>query len=714
VEGPPPERMDAAAFFPWCQQEILAGHTIIVSSMDDLPPEAARDQESWRYQGVKSSLTFPLSAGGGPPIGALSFCTMRTERDWPEDMVNRLRLVAQVFTNAIARKRVEENLLEHQTRLAAAVELAGLGLYEMRSDSLAVYLDAAAQAFLGIPSGQELRVREFWLDHIHPEDQERMRTYTRDILAGKLDRMTTAYRYVHPREGERWFSHLSCVMDRGPDGRTLRRIGILQDITASRRAEIALTESELLKSAILSSLASHVAVIDRDGRIITVNEAWRQFGEENGGSAADSAPGTDYLAIAGRSAGSGSADAAAALAGIRRVLDGSAGRFEYEYACHSPARQRWFLMIVTPFRGSGGGAVVSHVDVTELKESRLALERAYAEIRQLEERLQQENIYLRQEASLNQDSGEIIGQSEALKRVLRLAEQVAPTDSSVLILGETGTGKELIARFIHQRSPRHGRLMVKVNCSALPATLIESELFGREKGAYTGAMTRQAGRFEVADGSTLFLDEIGELPLDLQAKLLQVLQEGRFERLGSAKTVSVDVRFIAASNRNLAEEVRKGNFRQDLYYRLNVFPIQVPPLRDRVDDIPFMVRAFVEEFAGRFGRKIGKVPRRVMDAMLRYDWPGNIRELRNVVERAVILSPGDTLQLELPEMAAGGAGTLPTLAEAEADHIRAALRRAGGRIKGAGGAAALLGLNPSTLFSRMKKLGIPTRKQDDR
>jgi formate hydrogenlyase transcriptional activator len=334
------------------------------------------------------------------------------------------------------------------------------------------------------------------------------------------------------------------------------------------------------------------------------------------------------------------------------------------------------------------------------------------EIRQLKERLEQENIYLRKVDTLDHVHDEIIGQSEAIRHVLQQAEKVAPTNSSVLLQGETGTGKELVAQLIHRFSPRHNRLMVKVNCSALPATLIESELFGREKGAFTGALTRQAGRFEIADGSTIFLDEIGDLPLDLQAKLLQVLQEGRFERLGSSKTLQVDVRVIAATNRDLSEEVRRGNFRQDLYYRLNVFPIQMPPLRERAEDIPLMIQSFVGEYAGRLGRKIRTVPRRVMEALQRYPWPGNIRELRNVIERAVIISPGETLEVDLPGAAPGNTPPVSTLAQAEAGHIRAALKQTGGRIKGAGGAAALLGLNPSTLYTRMKKLGLTTRNQD--
>jgi PAS domain S-box-containing protein len=839
MPAPPPEPVRADEFYPYYQHEILAGRVVKITSLDEMPPEAARDAETSRQFGVKSTLAFPLSVGDELPIGALAFNTLKAESEWPEKTTNRLRLVAQIFANALARKWAEHNLREsqerldlaagaagagfwnldaasgrfwisdqtraifgfspeteltlesflavvhpedrelvqqtiaeslresqehtveyriihrdgsvrwissrgrawrdtaenpgrmsglsmditehkrselllreHRDRFAAAVELAGLGFYDMQMDPLTVFLDTRAQAILGIRPGERCQVWDYFLGNVHPDDRKKLQQLRDEYLTGDINQVKEVYRYIHPVEGERWLSHFACVFERDAQGHVRRDLGILQDITASRRAELAQAESEALKTAILSSLASHVAVIDRDGRIIAVNEAWRRFGTDNGASEADSTPGSNYLAAVERAAGSGSQDAAVALAGIRQVIDEAWERFEHEYECHSPDQKRWFLMIVTPFRGSCGGAVIAHIDVTEQKKSRLELEQAFAEIQQLKERLQQENILLHREVSLDHASDEIIGQSAAIRRVLRLAEQVAPTDSSVLILGETGTGKELIARFIHQRSRRHGRLMAKVNCSALPATLIESELFGREKGAYTGAMTRQAGRFEVADGSTLFLDEIGELPLDLQAKLLQVLQDGRFERLGSAKTVSVDVRFIVATNRDLAEEVRKGRFRQDLYYRLNVFPIQVPPLRERADDIPLMVQAFVGEFAGRIGRKIRQVPRRAMDTMLRYPWPGNIRELRNVIERAVIICPGDTLQLEIPDLAPGDLGAPSTLAETEAEYIRAMLRRTGGRVKGAGGAAALLGMKPSTLYSRMKKLGIPTRTSD--
>jgi transcriptional regulator with GAF, ATPase, and Fis domain len=284
----------------------------------------------------------------------------------------------------------------------------------------------------------------------------------------------------------------------------------------------------------------------------------------------------------------------------------------------------------------------------------------------------------------------------------------------VLVRGETGSGKELVAQAIHRLSPRQRHLLVKVNCAALPSGLVESELFGREKGAYTGAMTRQIGRFEVADGSTLFLDEIGELSLEVQAKLLRVLETGEFERLGSPRTIKVDVRLIAATNRDLPEEIRKGRFREDLYYRLNVFPIRVPPLRERTEDIPLLVWTFLEECCARMGKKITQVPRRTMEALQRHPWPGNVRELRNVVEHSAIVSTGDTLRVPILDEIAAVAAPQPTLADSERELILRALERNRWRVKGPEGAAAALGLNPSTLYSRMKKLGIrPPGPADD-
>jgi transcriptional regulator with GAF, ATPase, and Fis domain len=304
---------------------------------------------------------------------------------------------------------------------------------------------------------------------------------------------------------------------------------------------------------------------------------------------------------------------------------------------------------------------------------------------------------------------EIVGQSVAIRKVLLQVEQVAPTGAAVLLVGETGTGKEVLARALHARSPRHARPMIALNCAALPATLVESELFGREKGAYTGALTRQAGRFELANGSTLFLDEVSELPQETQAKLLRVLQDGSFERLGGGATLRVDVRVIAASNRNLEDAVRDGRFRDDLYYRLNVFPIHVPPLRERRDDIPLLVWAFVRELAPAMGKTIESIPEVVLEALQEYDWPGNVRELRNVIERTLIVCRGPILHAEPPETM-GPSHEKPlrseTLEEVERRHIRSVLLKTGWRVSGRDGAAEILGLKPTTLESRMAKLGI--------
>jgi formate hydrogenlyase transcriptional activator len=342
------------------------------------------------------------------------------------------------------------------------------------------------------------------------------------------------------------------------------------------------------------------------------------------------------------------------------------------------------------------------------KRSDEKLEAAMAEVRSLKDRLEQENAYLRQVGQIRLPHG-LTSHSPRFKIVIEEIGQVAQTNTTVLLLGETGSGKEVLAQAIHDASSRKDRPMVKVNCAALPATLIESELFGREKGAFTGAIARQAGRFEIADGSTIFLDEIGELPIELQSKLLRVLQDGEFERLGGTRTIKVDARVIAATNRPLAQAVSEGRFRQDLYYRLEVFPIEVPPLRERAEDIPLLAWTFVKELSTSMGKPIEKIASDSMTALLAYPWPGNIRELRNVVERAMILARGPVLQVKLghkPLQLQAVKPTDGTLDEAERAHIVRALERCGWRIRGANGAAEQLDVKPTTLESRMKKLGI--------
>lgn len=325
-------------------------------------------------------------------------------------------------------------------------------------------------------------------------------------------------------------------------------------------------------------------------------------------------------------------------------------------------------------------------------------------------RLQAQNVYLQEEIKLTHNFEELIGSSSSLKKVLKNVERVAPTDSTVLITGETGTGKELIARAIHNLSSRKDKALVKVNCAAIPAGLIESEFFGHEKGAFTGALTKKMGRFEVADKGTIFLDEIGELPLDLQSKLLRVLQEGEFERVGGTGTFKVNVRVIAATNRNLEQLSKTGQYRPDLYYRLNVFPIHLPALRERDGDIPLLAQYFVRKFAANLGKKIDRIPERMITALQRYEWPGNVRELEHVIERAVILSEGSELEpIDWLSSASGkpqGDGKIPTLEEMERQYIVDILEQTNWRVSGANAAAEILGLKPTTLEARMKKLGI--------
>lgn len=351
--------------------------------------------------------------------------------------------------------------------------------------------------------------------------------------------------------------------------------------------------------------------------------------------------------------------------------------------------------------------VTSWRDMTERRQAEENLRAALEEVSRLRERVEAENTFLREEVKLAHLHGDIVGCSKGMVSVLAQAEEVAPTDSTVLLLGETGTGKELLARAIHNMSPRAKKPLVTVNCAAMPGTLVESELFGREKGAYTGALSRQIGRFEAADGGTIFLDEIGELPIETQAKLLRVLQEGQFERLGNARTISVDVRVLAATNRDLEQEVRAGNFRQDLLFRLNVVPITIPPLRERREDVEPLVWSVIRELSAGMGSRIESISQADMDRLRDYAWPGNVRELHNVVERAMIGARGPILKIRPPVRPTTAPSTeIATLDDMQRSHIRAALENTDWRIRGENGAARILGLKPSTLESRMVKLGI--------
>ena len=388
--------------------------------------------------------------------------------------------------------------------------------------------------------------------------------------------------------------------------------------------------------------------------------------------------------------------------------------FEMEYRLRRhDGEYRWIYDTGAPRFSPDGflGYIGTCLDITERKESEVKAQKAHEELQQLRYQLEAENIYLQQELQLDPTFGEIVGQSDAIKYVLFKVTQVAPTDTTVLITGDTGTGKELVARAIHGASSRKERPLIKINCGALAPSLIESELFGHEKGAFTGAGSRKLGRFELANGGTIFLDEIGELPLELQVKLLRVIQENEFERLGGTRTIKTDVRIIAATNRNLRLEVENGKFREDLWYRLNVYPITVPPLRQRKEDIPLLVEHFVNGYAKKFGKTITSVSPRALQTFQSHSWPGNVRELANAIERAIILAKGPVLHAvdrfeqtsEEPRFAA------KSLEEVEREHIIRTLESTGWRIEGPHGAAFILGLNPSTLRTRMSKLGIQRR-----
>ena len=377
------------------------------------------------------------------------------------------------------------------------------------------------------------------------------------------------------------------------------------------------------------------------------------------------------------------------------------------------ARQRLGTMGI----GSKRAGTFANADVNFLQRIAnrvaLAVENALAfrQVEELKEQLQREKVYLEEEIRTEHNFEEIVGESPELLRALKDVETVAPTDSTVLIRGETGTGKELIARAIHHLSPRKDRTFVKINCAAIPTGLLESELFGHEKGAFTGAITQKVGRFELAHRGSLFLDEVGDIPLELQPKLLRVLQDQEFERLGSTRTIRVDVRLIGATHRDLVQMVADRQFRSDLYYRLNVFPVVLPPLRQRHDDIPRLVRHFTQRFARQMGRQIESVPADVMKALQNYPWPGNVRELENFIERAVILSPGATLQAPLGELTqmpapSGTPSDAGTLVDVERDHILRVLRETNWVLGGPHGAAERLGMNRSNLQWKMKKLGI--------
>ena len=496
---------------------------------------------------------------------------------------------------------------------------------------------------------------------------------------------------------------MSHALEHDAAGRTTRIVGVIQDVTERKLAEAAIIDRTQRLSMALASGRMGAWDMKLPEKIMT----WVESPEDLFGLG----PGR-FPSHASEFASFEHPEHREAIGAAFRKLDNEAGSATIEARIEWPdGSEHWHEIFARSFAGSDGSPVRLAgitLDVTDRRRREDELRRALEEVRSLRDRLHNENVYLRHEIEAIQQPQHIAGQSAAIRRVFGQARQVAATASTVLLLGETGTGKERFATLIHDLSPRRARPMVRVNCAAIPITLIESELFGREKGAYTGALSRQAGRFELANGSTLFIDEIGDLPPEVQVKLLRVFQERQIERLGSPRPIPIDVRIITATNQDLKKAVREGRFREDLYYRLNVFPIVVPPLRERPEDIPLLVAALVDELGTAMNKRVDSISKASMETLTAYPWPGNIRELRNVLERAMILASGPVLRVELPGAGAAAPPPQPSLDihDVEREHIIHVLEQTGWRIRGDHGAAATLGLKATTLEHRMAKLGI--------
>jgi len=545
---------------------------------------------------------------------------------------------------------------------------------------------------------------------IHPEDLEMVLSEYRARVSGERPTSSYSTRIVTKGGQEKHVLVNSALVDWDGKPATL---ALITDITEQELARKELKQSEERFRNLMEQSPLDIVIFTPEGQITEVNTAWMRNWDFQADEA-DKIFATYNMRTDSQYEDLGFAPLVErAFAGESIVLPpihyipsrelDKMGLEDIE------ARSRWIqchLYSIKDKNGSVESVVAINMDITEQKQAETELQNAYEEIKNLKEQLEAESAYLQDEIKLEHNFENIIGQSEVLKYVLNRVEQVAPMDSPVLLMGETGTGKELMARALHQLSPCGKRALVKVNCAALPRELIESELFGREKGAFTGATTTQPGRFELAKGSTLFLDEIGELPLELQAKLLRVLESGEFERLGSSRTLQSDARVIAATNRVLEEEVRKGRFRDDLWYRLKVFPITVPPLRERQEDIPLLVKWFVDQLARKMGKRATEISKHTMQMLQSYPWPGNVRELKHAVESALITSQGDRLNFELPKIEDAALSDFKSFEEMECDYILRILKAKNWKIGGKDSAASILGMPPSTLRSRMKKLGL--------
>jgi PAS domain S-box-containing protein len=683
-------KLEMASEIPWIVQQIRSGGVINAGpGLTGLPDEAKKLRRQLERDGISSGVVVPVCVEGRS-IGMLGLDTLHQPREYPPSTVDRLKIVADMIGSTLQRVRTQIKLQQYQHIVEATTSVVGMVdqnyVYQYVNDTYCAAFKKTRQEMIGIT------VAEFFGQEMF--DQTLKPHYDRCFSGEEVSFQSW---FDLPGLGHR-FMDVRYSPFFASDRKISAVVVSAHDITEVKQLEIKLQENEERFRAFMDNLPSSVYIKDENDRHIYGNpqafETVKKRPEEFFGSTT-----RDFWPP----------QIADKLIEIdRQVIDEDIPRITEEWRTTEKDETKWLRDIKFPIKLESGKKLLCGIaiDITDIKRSEQKLRNAYEEIGQLRLKLEQENTYLREEIEHHYRHGEIIGKSKAVNQMLVRAEQVAKTDSTVLILGETGTGKELLARAIHRMSFRNHRSMITVNCAALPATLIESEMFGREKGAFTGALSGRIGRFEVADGSTFFLDEIGEMTPDIQIKLLRVIEKGHFERLGSNKTVKVDVRIIAATNRDLVKAVHEGSFRRDLYYRLNVFPIRVPSLQDRLDDLELLVWAFVKEYGERMGKRVETIPSKSIEALKTCPWRGNVRELRNVIEQSMIITQGPTLNVQLPGTQEQRENQAVLLKDVERNHILRILKQTGWRVRGKAGAAELLGLKPTTLDARLKKLGV--------
>ena len=699
-----------ASRHPWTYHKLVEKREpVVFSSLEALPFEASVDRAYWEQEGVQSALVLPVTLGDRVThfIGTWS---CRCSQELPLALIRCLSFLGMVLSKGLLHMRAQEALIKSERELAEAQRIAHLGSWDWDIRGGVHHWSDELYRIFGLLPQEIEATYEAFLASVHPDDRQAVDQANKESLSDPDNIHSIEHRVVRPDGTER-VVHARREVFFDQNRRPVRMIGTVHDITARKHLETEAGADQIRLSMALEAAGMVTWEWDISTRSIRYSDNLQAIVR---GTAVE-----PYCSLEALMPEIHPDD----REGLAKALDQASKEgtpFECEYRVHMlDGTYRWIL-------GKGKRVVVEggkpvrvlglSTDITERKHAEETLKKAFDEIKELKEQLEAENIYLREEVELKGCSKDIIGISNPIKYVMHRISQVAPTSMTVLLIGETGTGKGLFARALHQGSSRRDKPFVNVNCAGLPPNLIESELFGREKGAFTGSTARQIGRFEIANGGTILLDEIGELPLELQAKLLKVIENGEFERLGSPHTVKVDVRIIASTNRDIEEEVKKGQFRKDLFYRLNVFPITIPSLKQRRKDIPLLVKSYAETFCKKHGKHIETIPKNTMKALEDYAWPGNVRELINVIERAVIVSDGTKLRLAekidaLPiDSTQGNEGmnTLQTkdLVEVERKHILKILQETGWKIEGLKGAAQLLGMNPSTLKSRMRKLGI--------